>query len=267
MYRCRCAIWILFFYTSVCLGQTVTLSSWKELAPYLEDADASVWVVFDIDLVLIQPASPAFQMAHCGHYPQMIPDILATMPKRQWPLFWNFISLCMEQTLVDPSIPDLLDNLDRRGVPYFAITDTLTGAFADIPSVEARKKQLLLDHGIHLSPPCSESILFSAYPTYRGQHPRFFDGILFTNATSSRKGPLLKSYLDSIQQTPRKLIVVDDLAHNLVSIETALSQADHDPELLLIHFLTTTHLDSQPLSEEMLRMQWEEIRDQTTALF
>lgn len=128
--------------TSALMGesQRVAVSSWQELSTYFEDVHSLEWVVFDIDLVLIQPACPEFQMVHCGHYPDLISDTLDGLSTTQCSLFWALLSLSLEHELVDPIIPSILSRFKEKGISYFAITNSLTGPFATFSSAEEKKK-------------------------------------------------------------------------------------------------------------------------------
>lgn len=112
-----------------------------------------------------------------------------------------------------------------------------------------------------MNPPVQTSYTFTDTIAFRDHYPRFWEGILFTNSHSIKKGPLLVSFLEYTQMSPKRLIVIDDIKENLDSIESALSEKKNAPDALLIHFVTTAYLHPSPLSREHMQKHWHQFRE------
>lgn len=244
-----------------CWAQIVQAHSLNDVMEHFKDSDQSTFAVFDIDMVLIQPDDPAFQMANIEMYYPVAKRIILSVPPEKRDILYTLTSLYFKSVLVDEKTPDFFRDLNRKGVASFGLTASLTGSLLHIPNLEAWKCDHLRCQGIYFEneAPCCESIVFCDLPPYRGNYPTFFGGVLFTNGGLNSKGKVLVTFLKDAHLCPKQIIFADDKEDNVKSVEQALLEYNPSIKFVGLHYLGARYYPSQPLSEEEFAKRWEKL--------
>lgn len=220
-----------------------TVTQMEEVFKRFDQADRNTLAIFDIDLVLIQPSDPAFQMANIKRYRSVAKKIMQEVPEEKQTLFLVLMGLSSPPLLLDHRLPNFLEALAERKIPLMALTANLTGALGEIENMEIHKTDLLKKLGIDFSKtnPSDRMIIFKDLPSYRENYSLYRQGVLFVNGTTCSKGEALKAFLQEISFFPNKIIFIDDREENLKSVETAIRQLGKPIDYEGIHFVGAEH--------------------------
>ena len=264
-----------FFYSLIsmtlcifsCHAEIRQVSNMEEVFPYFADADSNTLAIFDVDMVLIQPGDPAFQMANMKRFNPIVKRSMKEIPKENQMVFLSLMTISSDPVLIDKNTVVLLDKLIQRKVPCMAFTANLTGEFGKIKSMEKMRIHSLRQLGIDFSKGASyaETIEFRDLPSYRGWYSTYLDGVLFANGTVSPKGEVFSAFIEKTKLSPKKVIFIDDREENLVSLGDALKKIDESIEYLGLHFTAAQNYPSQMISEKEFESRWEEIASQAKA--
>lgn len=231
----------------------------KEVANILTQAPPKTLVIFDIDMVLVQPSDPAFQMANMKRFGGISKRILSEIPSENQILFLSLMTISSPPVLIDPCIPELLVTLGKNGIPVMALTANLTGTFGPIRSMEEWRIDSLDTVGIDFkaSAPFPHPLVLNELPLFRGNYSTYQEGILFVNGTTVSKGEALLLFLKKTNNTPSTVIFVDDREENLKSVELALQNIQI--KFHGLHFLGAQNYPSKTISEEEFESKWQQL--------
>lgn len=199
------------------------IRSFKEL-PQL---DSQALLILDVDEVLITTED------HFGHpyaekiFLQQIDEAFAAakteQEKKEIEEALSLSILSPKRVLVERETPQLIKNYQQQGVKVIALTCWPTGPFGLISNLEKWRIEHLDSLQISFSSafPDLQRIVFEAL-LQKGEYlPLFEQGILFS--PNYKKGIILKEFLRHLSWKPSRVIFVDDLKHNIESVETELS--------------------------------------------
>lgn len=248
-----------------CHAEIHRVNDMKEVFDYLCDADSKTWAIFDVDMVLVQPSDPAFQMANMKRYGAICKRILQEVPPEKQMVFLSLMTVGSEPVLIDDRITQLLGQISHQGIPSMALTANLTGSFGEIPSMEEWRVGCLRGLGIDFAKcsPYQASLVLNDLAAYRGNYSTYHEGILFVNGKMSSKGEAFLSFLEkSGLSPPDKIIFVDDREDNLQSLEAAIQQLEKPIEYRGLHFLGAQKYPSPLISEEEFTSRWQKLAAQ-----
>ena len=246
--------------------QAVEMRHMREISISLQDADTDTLVIFDVDMVLVQPQDPAFQMSNIKRHGALAKRIMNDIPSDKLMLFFGLMTLHSEPVLIDLEAPHLIQELRRRGVPTMALTANLTGELAGVKEIECRRAEKLQALGIDFSTtaPYSHPIVFEDLPPYHGYFSHYFDGFFFVNGRTCSKGEALLAFLRRTQITPKKIIFIDDREENLKSVQEALE--GRPTTYLGIHYMGALQYPSEDITESAFQSKWEALANETLQL-
>lgn len=250
-------------------AQIVEVHSLDEVREHFKGKNSSTFAVFDIDMVLIQPSDPAFQMLNIERYYPVAKRIILSVPPAKRDILYALTSLYYDSVLVDNNYPLFFQQLQDQGIPAMGLTASLTGSLLHIPCLEAWKSDHLCSQGIYFeeSAPSSSSITFCDLPSYRGYYPVFYKGVLLTNGGfSCSKGKGFVTFLQDAQLHPQEIIFADDKEDNLTSVERALFEYDPSIKFVGLHYLGARYYPSEYISEEEFARRWETLAAQAVTL-
>lgn len=229
-----------------------------DIFKYFNGADSKTLVIFDVDMVLIQPSDPAFQMANMKRYSTISKRIIKEVPEEKLMMFLSLMSISSAPILLDKHFPTYFQHLIENQIPAMGLTANLTGSFDAIQNMEEWRINSLKCLGIDFSKtaPHKTPILFDDLPSYRGNYSTYIKGILFVNGTVSSKGEAFLSFLKKTNFSPSKVIFIDDREDNLKSLEEAIKKHDRPMEYQGIHYVGAQKFPSKMISEEEFESQW-----------
>lgn len=251
-----------------CYAQITQVNDMKEVSDYLNTADSKTLVIFDVDMVLVQPSDPAFQMANMKRFGAISKRIMKEVPADRQMMFLSLMTISSKPVLIDENTPQLLKSIIQKGVPAIALTANLTGSFGPIKNMEEWRIKTLKLLGIDFtkSAPYQKQLVFNNLPSYRGNYSTYLDGVLFVNGTTVSKGDAFLSFLQKTEFLPEKIVFIDDREDNLKSLEVAIQKLDRPIEYCGLHFLGAQKYPSKIISEEEFESRWQQLALQTKQL-
>lgn len=252
---------LLVISCSFSYAQIFEVSKMKQVQEYLEDANEQTLVVFDIDMVLIQPENPAFQMHNITKYKHIARKSYLSLSKEKKEILLSLMATSCGSILVDSAGPLIINRLNEHRVPTMALTGTLTGSLSNIPNMEKFKIDRLHKLGIDFSitAPFPNEIIFKKLPKFRKNYPVYKDGILFINGPLCTKGEALVSFLKMTNFSPKKIVFVDDNKENVKKAEKALNKFDRSIEYRGLFFTGAKYSSSTSITEKQFEDAWKDL--------
>lgn len=247
---------LLLIGTSVCHAELLQVNTMDELESCFKDADANTLAIFDVDMVLVQPDNPAFQMPNMKRYSSIAKRIMGQMPKDKQMEFLALMTTTSKTILIDNKVPAFFHSLAMRKIPAMALTANLTGEFSGIKNMEQHRKNTLQALGIDFSKtsPCKTPFIFTELAAYRGNYTTYIDGMLFVNGKDVSKGEALIAFLNKAALSPTKIIFVDDREENVKSVEEAANNLGI--AFIGVHYLGAAKYPSAEISEREFEQEW-----------
>lgn len=242
----------------LCHAEVTQVNDMKEVFSYFNNADSKTLAIFDVDMVLLQPTDPAFQMANIRRHGNTAKRILKEIPPEKQMMFLCLMTTSCDSQLIDNNTPQILQQIMQKGVATMALTANLTGSLGSIQNMEQWRINVLKGFGIDFSKtaPHKEPLVFEDLATYRGNYTTYLDGVLFVNGTAVSKGDAFLSFLAKIEDYPQKVIFIDDREDNLKSVESAIKTLDQPIEYIGLHYLEAQNYPSENISEEDFESRW-----------
>lgn len=243
-------------------AEITSIRTMQEFVPYLEQADDRTLVVFDIDMVVVQPDEPAFQMANMKRHKAIAKKVSGTIPGLQ-EVFINLMLVYSESVLIDEKTPGLIRGLAEKGVPTMALTANLTGSLVHVSKMEDLKIARLAGLGIDFAKgaPYAGEIIFTDLPSFRGNYCLYKSGIFFVNGSGKLKGEALVSFMKKTGFVPKKVLFIDDREDNVQILETALKAFNPEIQYQGVIFHGAGEYPSKIISEKEFEEKWQELAD------
>lgn len=210
----------------------------KDLAPYIETLDSDSLVVFDIDMVLLQPGEPAFQYPNLIRYQDIYKSFKKSLSADHFEAALNLILTDFDAILVDPLTPTFIKKLAHKGIKAIALSNALPGSFGPIPNMEQWRVEKLKSFGIDFSYsfPDLDSLVLDSLTDHNGRSPAYQNGVIHAGGESNPedvgKGPVLLSFLNEIRWMPNILVFIDDKEKHVKNVEKTLKKEAPD-----LHFI------------------------------
>ena len=255
-------------FSNTLLAEIKEIHQISELEKVLTPLRSSDWLLFDIDYTLTEPSEPILQMAVIKQNKERFRNELAKFTDEQKLLVPVLMVTQVESQLTEPSVPNLIQKLKDHKIPVLGFTAVDTSIIPGIGSIPNWRATELKRLGINFHSIASlvlkEKIEFTEFPSFRGTFPLYQDGILYSNVTPS-KGSVLKAFLSKIDQTPSRIIFVDDSLENLQSVEAELQNLGIP--YLGIHYKVQVDTTKLPkVTEDEWNSIWDQIRDRAKSI-
>jgi len=112
-----------------CHAEIKQVNDMKEVFDYFTEVNSKTLAIFDVDMVLVQPSDPAFQMANMKRFGAISKRIMKEVPAEKQMMFLSLMTISSDPVLVDESTPQFLKQIIKKGIPAMALTANLTGSF------------------------------------------------------------------------------------------------------------------------------------------
>ncbi len=142
---------LMMFPLLFCHAEILQVNTMDEVFRHFKDADSKTLAVFDVDMVLIQPKEPAFQMANIKRHSLICKRVMQNIPEEKRMIFLSLMTTSCDSVLLDSRLPDLLSQLNQNLIPAMALTANLTGKFGPIENMETWRVAGLRQLGIDFS--------------------------------------------------------------------------------------------------------------------
>lgn len=251
-----------------CHAEIRQVSDMKEVFEYFTEADSKTLAIFDVDMVLVQPSDPAFQMANMKRFGAISKRIMKEVPTGKQMMFLSLMTISSDPVLIDNSTPQFLKQIIQKGIPTMALTANLTGSFGTIRNMEQWRVNSLRCLGIDFSEstPYKAPLMFDNLASYRGYYSNYLNGILFVNGTVVSKGDAFLSFIEKTKLSPERIIFIDDREDNLKSLEAAIQKLDRPIEYHGLHYIGAQKYPSKMISEEEFESRWQQLALQAKQL-
>ncbi|MBS0620851.1 MAG: DUF2608 domain-containing protein [Verrucomicrobia bacterium] len=228
------------FFTEACLCDVKEIDSLKEIPA--QAFNNKTLVLFDLDDVLIYPCDALLQ----NWRSEWKPEGVRAWTDEEDTLAW----MSTQFQLMDPYGPVLLNTLNSSGIPTIGFTSFAVDKPEMVPSIPNWRSEHLNILGLDF--PWQKEATF---PCPAGYVPASFEkGVLYCGnlykKDKDNKGKVLSLYLDWIDWTPDLVVLIDDGASNIESVQKELSKRD-------IPFLGFLYLPKalDPIDEKIAEIQ------------
>ena len=213
-----CTLSYIYIHNQSYNKNIITIESFTQAD--LTTCDAQTLITFDVDDTLIT-AQDAFGridklpllfkiLAVCYH-----PSLLSEKTNE---FITSIIFEKASQELTEPTVVDIIHNLQARDYHVIGLTSIESGPWGIIPSIPEWRCDMLASMDINFQDHFSNET-FINLPKFQGQYPKFHKGIIFANQDS--KGLALGAFIDTSITKPTRVISFDDRLTALHSIAVA----------------------------------------------
>ncbi|MBA3816629.1 MAG: DUF2608 domain-containing protein [Parachlamydiaceae bacterium] len=226
---------------------------------YINKADEQTLVIFDIDDVLITSRDEILKPYNNEFAERLEQNLESRFSEEDCLRLWSTIWLQRRNDLVEPQIIPLINKLILRKIKILSLTNSWTGSFGDIKSIEDWRIEELSRFGYNFGVCWEEQkIDIELKPKYPNRFPLFKQGILFTCGIS--KGQTLKYFMKKISWIPKKIIFIDDILENIYSVENYATEIGID----FLGFQYTSVKDQQiwPLNRIRAQIQFKTLENE-----
>jgi hypothetical protein len=181
--------------------------------------DPDVLVIFDVDDVLFHPVDAILQTQHAKMVQFFENNIDEKYPKNEADDLYSIIWQQRNIQHVDLDNLCFINYFQSQGIKTLALTNCIIGTFGQIHSVEDWRIQDLQRLGYHfdISWGHLNDKMFQVEGPNLIKQFCFKDGVVFSNTFP--KGIVLEKFLIYAKLTPRRIIFLDDLSANLLSVQ------------------------------------------------
>ena len=253
---------LLVFSFISCHAQITQINDMAEVFEYFREADSNTLAVFDVDMVLIQPSDPAFQMTNMKRFSPTCKKVMDSVPSEKRIIFLGLMTICSDSVLVDErTFPQYFSHLQGKNIPAIALTANLTGEFGHVKNMETMRINSLDKLGINFAATCphKEPLLFKQLPTFRGNYTTYKNGMLFVNGVNCPKGDALLAFLEASRFVPKRIVFVDDREENLKNVEEAVQRLKQPVEYNGLLYTGAKNYPSEMISEEAFEARWKDL--------
>ncbi|MBM3887134.1 DUF2608 domain-containing protein [Candidatus Dependentiae bacterium] len=222
------------------------IHTFAEARESLAMADELTFVFSDCDDTLI--SSSDYLPAKFSIPTSLTLLLLLKNPRLLWDKKYgeSVYSMMLERApkmLVDPEAAGFFKMLRQQGAHFLAITGMETGSFGLIQSMPAWRAGVLKNFGVPLHNGF-ENTVFDSLPSYRGNYPELFEGLICCNRMS--KGMVIGAFLDCFKLKPMTVVLFDDSHEELESLEVECQK--RGIEALCYHFKGASKIQYKPWS-------------------
>lgn len=187
-------------------------------------------VVFDVDMVLLEPTDPIFSGPCLKKYKHIYKKALTHKTPLEIDTYTNAV-ISAGNLSATAGATELLHILYDKNIATIALTASGTGILNGIDLLEARLKNFNVENLKLYDPEGPRDYIFQDIFSASDGHPMIKNHILFTNGqrTGPKKSVVLKRYLEIRKKLPDHVIFIDDRADNLDDV--ALFMAELYPNI------------------------------------
>ncbi len=240
------------------------LDAHQQIEKHTQDApNDRVLIIFDIDLTLIKAEHPALCRPNVKRYKQFFKEETSKLTPTQKDILLNLAMQKSLWSITEPETLNVVQHLVRKGIKTIALTASLSGKVGAIKLAEIQRFKHLKKLGFDFSKsfPCNRPLIFHEVSSYLDRYPTFYKGILFSNGgyKKNSKGIALLEFLKTMDFEPHYVVMLDDVKHNLKSVENCLAEYNPSIKFLGIEYTAGTQYKSRDISKQDFMTFWHEI--------
>jgi hypothetical protein len=235
-----------FFLFKFSLTQAIILEAdnFSKAKEILESATQEDLILFDVDEVLLRFQNPLYPQ-HYSKYKAFIVDKSRQFEQKEAAHIKALTMTPYKMSLVDPSWPGLIHDLQEKGIQTIALTKASSGKLGHFRSLSELRRHTLRRHNIHFHRSFSDLSrkTFGDVSFYDSDDlPLYEDGIIYT--CCFQKSIFLNQFLEHAKLKPKKIFFIDDLDDNLKDVQDYCEK--NQIEFLGIHF-TQIEKEEEPI--------------------
>ena len=225
-------------------------------------------VAFDVDWTLTVSPHPALHCPNMAAHQKVLDKILARLNEIDQDKVCTLAVQAYGQQLVEPNIPTILQAVQQQGIKTMAFTASLVGQLPALGHLTQRRFQDLQALGIDFRQAfAAQEVVLTTLPAFNENYPTYHQGILYANngRGQNNKGNVLVTFLKKMGYQPQLIIMVDDLAENLVYIQQALATFNPTIQFLGIEYRGAKDYAPKTIDQEAFTAFWEQVAEKITA--
>lgn len=197
------------------------LDSLRKILPREQPSDTLF--VFDMDLVISRAEDSIYHPITFKRHRKTLQTLFAPLNPHQEDLVFGLIAAHKKRQLVEREFKNILNEIHVNHHKAIVLTAQLTIDHPTINFVNRRLEEIEL-LGLNFKPffPNLHSFTFANISNYFGTSPLFKEGVIFSNGHSNPKGEILKLFLERSSYCPKKVIFIDDIAENVLSVKKTM---------------------------------------------
>ena len=248
-------ILVIFLICRSLSAEIRTIQSLNEALTEFDLLDNQALVIFDVDETLIV-AQDKIRRKILNHdlnefIKKSFDDLLVNDDHKE--RLESIRKLMTMRSLLEQSSPDIIKNLQARGIRVIALSDLHVGKYGVIDNLEAWRFKQLSDLGIDLSIHNATDIVFKNLPLTRNHYPVMYKGIFLT-AYSCSKGVAIKALIDELGLKPSRVLFLDDRMNHVKSVD--MEMAKWEIPCIAYHYRAFELLDNS-VDIEIARLQYQ----------
>lgn len=227
----------------------------KEALPYFDEANQNTLVIFDIDSTLTTPSDPCLRRFSIKKHKHVFDRYVGQLTKKQLYIFTHLLILQSPSQLVENEFPEVIMQLQNRGVKTLACTSSSTGSIGNIvKNFSLWRFQELKKLDIDFSSIFPGRVLFP-YEDCNDDIPGIEKGIVGCGH-KIKKGMLFDKIIAHINFTPHKVIVIDDKMENIESFMNEIRVRYPDVKFIGIQYdgmqlISSVYADESEFKEKI----------------
>lgn len=238
------------------------ISHLNEIEPILkksleEVSSQDIFVLFDIDLTLIQPLNSATYMSNVIQYREVMKKETHHLTREQKDLLVNLAIASAPWGLVEETSPYFIKCHQDKGINVLAFTASLTGKLEEIGHLEIWREQRLSNLGFNFQGAFPEHYIFENVPSHMNRYPVLYKGILCANGEGS-KGIVLTSFLEHFDLKPKIVMLLDDRRKNLDDVRASLKTYNSEIQFFGFEYIGAQSFYPDDISEVEFIAFWRE---------
>lgn len=213
------SLFLFFLVPIFSFAEIIEIDHLEKFEERVQSVDSSVLVLFDVDDTLIAPKDVILKKCNKKILHKLIKDtaFIHHLDKKHIEHFMSIVFAQMQFEHVNIKSVEVLNSLQKRGVPTLAFTAAKTGKFGVVEDLSKWRFDQLQALGFDFRKTFGSAVM--KFTEERGA-PLLFGGILF--ASEYPKGEILVKFLDRINYRFSRILLLDDNQEFLKSVEEAL---------------------------------------------
>lgn len=181
--------------------------------------------------------------------------VMNGLSKEQQNILIGLATKAEPQRIVEECIPDVIQNLQKKGIKALAFSAALSGDLNGINSKEwfnETFKSFQLDFASSF--PNIEPFAFDDFPLYNNSLPTYEAGMVLTN--KSNKGAVLVSFLKRTGYHPKVVVLIDNKKTNAEEMEAALKAFSPSIEFIGLDYNRGQEYAPEEIDDESFLKWW-----------
>ncbi len=253
---------LLLFSLPTFAFKVIHYDNWEDINSQLARIKPTTVVILNIEDVIVQPVDQILQSRHRAFKQKLVRHLEGSLHENEAEDVLSLQIHAEHLELVDTKVLEVLDSLKRNNVKVIVMSNSWTGGYGLIPSLEDLRLNKLKALGIDFTWSLgytSIPIIFDNYKTTNPKRlPRYTHGVLFT--CHMAKGEVLESLFTRMKWIPQEILYIDSLRKHIDSVGSFCQK--HSISFTAILYDAALQKDSSELNHNRADLQFSVLRTQ-----